>query len=241
MKKGLLTTIGLSAAFLIIGCAYADEQPISPTSSQTQDISNGAISKSSSQSLIEILNKLDDLQNQINDLNGSVSTLKHLQQESSTNLGQQIQSLQQQIDDIGQQLKATPAPKTIAKKANNAPSANALAPALKQIKARNFPTAIKSLKGVIANSTDKDTVTSANYYLTIAYAANAQYKDSIAVGRKFINENPGDQHAPDVMRTIYISQSQLGMKKSAANTANSLITDYPDSNAAKKVKQELDQ
>lgn len=239
MKKRLLTAIGLSATFFVVGCA--DDQArnqIAATNAQVSQLQEtvGVIgTKVSTQKLVDILNKLDDLQNQVNELNGNVDTLKQTQQEYKTSQDQLYQSLEQQIQALQ---KGTPVPSPVPTNttatADN--SSENLKSALKKVKARNFPQAIQDLKKIINTSDNPNTIASANYYLSVAYAANGQYKDSIATARKFINDNPDNNNVPDALRTIYICQTQLGMKKSAANTANQLLSKYPNSEAAKKVK-----
>lgn len=249
MQKRLLTAIGLSATFFLMGCA--DDQArsqIAATNAQVTQLQEtvGVIStKVSTQKLVDILNKLDELQNQINQLNGEVETLKQNQQEYKKTGDALYQSVEQQIQALQKGGSAdAPATTIVTPPAPNAatttPDTNdSLKLALQKIKSRNFPQAIKDLKNIVSTSDNPETVASASYYLSVAYAANGQFKDAIATARKFITDNPDNSNVPDAMRTIYISQNQLGMKKSATVTANSLIKDYPNSDAAKKVKKEM--
>lgn len=253
MKKRLLTAIGLSATFSLIGCA--DDQArsqLAATNAQVAQLQEtvGVIStKVSTQKLVDILNKLDDLQNQINELNGNVDTLKQNQQNYKTSQDQLYQSIEQQIQALqgtaGTQGHQTAEPQVIAGTAAGIGQAadddgtNSLKAGLRKIKSRNFPQAIKDFKNTISTSNNPDIIANATYYLCVAYAANGQYKDAIATARKFINDYPDNKNVPDAMRTIYISQTQSGMKKSAVNTADLLISKYPDSEAAKKVEKEI--
>jgi len=229
-----------------MGCA--DDQArsqIAATNTQVTQLQEtvGVLNtKVSTQKLVDILNKLDELQNQINQLNGEVETLKQNQQEYKKTQDALGQSLQQQVQSSQKGDGAAPAATEAAPPpaANTTPATDDnLKPALQKIKSRNFPQAIKDLKNIISTSDNPETVARASYYLSVAYAANGQYKDAIAVGRKFVADYPDNDNVPDAMRTIYISQNQLRMKKSAINTANLLIKEYPGSDAAKKVKKEM--
>ncbi|HMT02144.1 MAG TPA: outer membrane protein assembly factor BamD [Burkholderiales bacterium] len=111
--------------------------------------------------------------------------------------------------------------------------------ALDSIKNRDFKSAIKSLKTIIKTSKDSETIANASYFLAVSYAANGQYKEAVVTARKFVAANPENKYAPDALRTMYIAQNQLNWKQSAINTANTLFKKYPDSDAAKKVKQDL--
>lgn len=271
MKKRLLTVAVLSANLFLIGCA--DEQAraqIADLNSRVAQLQSslGTVSnKVSNQKPIDTLNKLDDLQSQIEGLNGSVSTITNNQKTYQTTQDQLNQSLQQQIQVLQQatgqkvfsstrasassdveasapavdtQNTATATSEqnsTPAKKVSNNGGAQ-LKSAFNKIKKHDFPGAIKQLKSIITTSNNPNIVASATYYLSVAYAANGQYKESISTARKYIVNNPNGHDAPNAMRTIYIAQSELGMKKSAAKTAKDLIKQYPDSEAAKKMQSE---
>jgi TolA-binding protein len=246
MKKNVLATLWLSATFFLIGCADDKaRQQIADTNvklSQIQQNVDVIGTKVSNQKLIDILNKLDDLQNQINELNGGVDTLKYEHKSHVATQEQINQSLQQQtsgqhIVAAGDEGKSETA--EAAKSGSKEGGVNEeLKNALVNIKKHKFSEANKELKEVIKTSTNPTIVASATYYLAVSYAANKQYKNAIATAKSFIEKNPDNSNAPDALRTIYISQIQLGQKKSAKTTANTLIDKYPDSHAAKKIQQE---
>ncbi|MFN7095029.1 MAG: tetratricopeptide repeat protein [Burkholderiales bacterium] len=249
MKRCLLAIVALSANLFLIGCADDQaRQQIADTNvrlSQVQQNVGVLGTKLSNQRLLDLLNKLDSLQSQVDQLNGSVATLKHNLQTYQSTQDQLYQSLQQQIQSL--QRVAGQSPSDMAPKSDSSAtisegitsSGNNLKLALTRIKKHDFAGAIKELKAIIKTVNDPAVVASANYYLSVAYAANGQYQESITVARKFVAENPQSRNAPDALRTIYIAQNQLGMTKSAANTAKRLIKEYPGSAAAKKVQQEL--
>jgi len=245
MRKSLLTILTLSANLSLIGCADDQaRQQIADTNVQLSQLqtSVGLLgNKVSNQKALDILNKLDDLQNQIDQLNGSIATLKHDQQTYQTTQDQLYQSLQQQIQSLqpnsGPNITKNSSSAIVASSSDN--SNEQLKSALKKVKSHDFPGAINQLKNIIQTSNNPDVVANATYYLAVAYAANGQYKDSIIVVRKFITTNPQSPNAPDALLTAFIAQKQLGMKKSALNTAKLLVKNYPDSSAAKKVQQEL--
>lgn len=252
MQRRLLTAIGLSTTLLLVSCA--DDQArsqlatINSQVSQLQETVSVIGTKVSTQKLVDILNKLDDLQNQINELNGNVNTLKQNQQDYKVAGEQLHQSLEQQVQAL-QQKESESSPQhprrqegasspVVATTTATTDSGGPLKVALKKIKARNFPQAIKDLKNIISTSDDSAAVTNASYYLSVAYAANGQYKDAMLIARKFIKDNSDNSNIPDALRVVYIAQTQLGMKKSAAKTATQLISQYPNSEAAKKVREE---
>ncbi len=228
--KSLLVIV--LANFLLMGCA--DDQAragLADTDIRVSQLEQnvGVLNnKVANQKLVDLINKLDDLQSQIDQLNGAVASLQHNQQSFQDTQAQLNQNIEQKLES-----SMTFSQTTNVQSDND--ERNQLVGSVKKIKARNFSGAIKQLNVLIAQSKHADVVGSASYYLTIAYAADGQYKNAIWVARKFINENPKSPNAPDVLFTLYLSQQQLGMKKSADNTADILKKSYPDSAATKKL------
>lgn len=235
--------------------------------SQMQDSLSSVDNKVAGQKSLDTVNKMSDLQDQIDQINGSVSTLSNNQKKFQNTQNQVNQSLQQQINSLssggtassvgsnkpqassGAVVVAADASAPIVSGGDNTDK-NASAPvsdadkkqlktAFNEIKAHNFKKAIQDLKNITANSNDPTTIGTATYYLAVAYAASGNYKNSIASARKYLETMPNGRDAPNAMRTIYISQSQLGLQKSAAKTARELIKKFPNSEAAKKVKAQI--
>ena len=268
MKKSLLAVLTLSANLFLISCA--DEQARSQIAdlnnrlSQIQDSLTSVNSKVASQKSLDTVNKMNDLQDQIDQINGNVSTIGSNQKKFQDTQNQVNQSVQQQIASLNG--SSSNGAKVVASSAYKKQSSNkhqasigandASAPAVSvdngderqklkdafnKIKAHNFKPAISQLKDLIANSNSSLTVDTATYYLAVAYAASGQYKNSIDSAKTYLENNPNGKDAANAMRTIYISQSQLGMQKSAMKTAHELIKKFPDSESAKKVKSQISQ
>ena len=267
MNKYLLTILTLSANLLLTGCA--DDQArvkLAETDARLSALEQkvGQLSaKVSNQSGLDLLNKLDDLQSQIEQLNGETSTLKQNQQNYQATQEQVNRSMQDQIQSNsngsqtgkhvdnadGEASVATPTNNIAVNSSNDnninsasntdTPQDNSqsqLNMALKRLKAHDFDNAIKQFRAIITKTKDHQIMSKANYYLAVAYVATKQYKNAIIIARKVVVSNPDDVNAPDAMRIIYISQTNLGLTKSANITANTLIRKYPNSDAAKKIK-----
>ena len=247
-KRSLLAIIGLSASLFLIGCA--DDQAraqLADTNyrlAQLQKNFDLLNTKVDNQKSIDMVNQLDSLQNQINQLNGSVETLGHNVKESQSiqdQLNQSFDSRLQSLESGGAQLSPRKAQSSV-----NSPEAQVaitnsaeLQNALITLKSKDFPKAITQLKNIIATNPDKIVTTNASYYLGIAYAANGQYKQAIVTASKFYQENPTNKNAPDAMRTIFICQNQMGNTEAANAMADKLQKMYPKSVASKKVQAEL--
>lgn len=260
MRMRLLAMLTLSAnLLLLVGCA--DDQARSQLAltnakiSQIQQNVDLLDNKVSNQKLLDILNRLDDLQNQIDQLNGSLDAIKQNQQVFQANQEQINQGVQTQIvavggksvdiDAISPNNSSAPVVASAAVSqgsvirngvaTTSVASDKQLAKAVLDLKAHKFTLAIKELRTIIKTSKNQAVVADANYYLAVAYAANGEYRSSIWVAHKFVQANPRNSNAPDALMTMYIAQTQLGMKKSAAKTADWIFKSYPNSSVAKKL------
>lgn len=243
MKKSLLAILGLSANLFLIGCADDQaRQQIADTNQRLSQIQQnvGVLdNKVSNQKVLDLLNQINDLQTQINQLNGRVANLEQGQSSGQGDVGQQLQSLDLRVQSLESAVGVTGSVKPYAGalKSNNV-NAQQLQDAIKKIQANDLNSAITELKQVMAG-TDKASAASARYFLSVAYVANNQYKEAITEANKFVTANAANKNAPDALRVIYISQTQLGNASAANATAKRLIKSYPNSEAAKKVAKQI--
>lgn len=242
MKRSLLAILGLSAnLFLLIGCADDQaRQQIADTNQRLNQIQQnvGVLdNKVSNQKVLDLLNQINDLQNQISQLNGRLSNIEQNQSSGQGDAGQQLQSLDLRVQALESQVfsDGTSRAVPVAKASTNSKQ---LQDAIRKIQSNNIQPAITELKQIIASG-DKTSAVTARYFLSVAYVANSQYNEAISEANKFIANNANNKYAPDALRVIYISQTQLGNTASAKATAKRLIKSYPNSEAAKKVAKQL--
>lgn len=240
MKKSLLAVLGLSANLFLIGCADDQaRQQIADTNQRLSQIQQnvGVLdNKVSNQKVLDLLNQVNDLQTQINQLNGRVANLEQGQSSGQGDVGQQLQSLDLRVQSLESAAGVSHSAKLTIPK-SSAMDAQ-LQDAVKKIQSNDLGSAITELKQIMASS-DKTSAISARYFLSVAYVANNQYKDAITEANKFVTANPANKNAPDALRVIYISQTQLGNANAAKTTAKRLIKSYPNSEAAKKVAKQM--
>lgn len=247
MKIRLLTILILSANLFLIGCADDQaRQQIADTNQRLSQIQQnvGVIdSKVSNEKMIDLLNQISDLQTQINTLNGRVANLEHGQKSGQNDQTQQLQALELRVQALegGSSTPDAQAPSTAPKPNPGGTNSSELQGAIEKIKNKQIPEAISDLQSIINSTQNKATLANAQYYLSVAYVANGQYKDSVSIANKFIAQNPNHKFTPDAMRVVYIAQSQLGNDKAANATASKLLKFFPHSDAAKKVAKQMQQ
>lgn len=238
MKKSLLTILILSANHFLSGCADDQaRQQIADTNQRLNQIQQNVVvldNKLTNQKVLDLLNQITDLQSQISQLNGRVANLENGQSTNQGDMSQQLQSLDMRLSAL-ESANGVSQPTTAKFISNNNQELQA---AIAKIKANDVNGAIIDLKR-ISNGSDKASATLARYYLSVAYVANNQYKEAITEASNFIKVNPNNKNAPDALRVIFISQSQLKQSAAANATAKKLLKMYPNSEAAKKVSAQL--
>ncbi len=246
MQKNLLILI-LSANLCVLLNSCADDQAREQLASNDARLSQlettvGVLNnKVANQKLLDIVNKLDALQDQISQINGTIATLQADQLTLKDTIAQNNKAINDDNEDklkngddhtnvvSDLNVKDTESEQYIDKEND------ALKLAVKNIKAHEFVVAIKDLKTIIKTTKNDNIKIQANYYLIVAYAASAQYKTTIFASNQFIKEYPHDIHVADVMFTMYISQKQLGMNESAKKTADTIRKKFPNSPVVKRL------
>ncbi|MEN9947095.1 MAG: hypothetical protein RLZZ293_1481 [Pseudomonadota bacterium] len=245
MKKSLLAILGLSANLFLIGCADDQaRQQIADTNQRLNQIQQnvGVLdNKVSNQKVLDLLNQVSDLQSQINQLNGRITTLEQGQSSGQGDIGQQLQALDLRVQALESGISSGHSSRnTVRTPTNNKPSTLTpeLQDAIKKIQGNETEQAINELHQII-NSGDKASASQARYFLSVAYLASNQAKSAITEANKFIADNGNSKYVPDALRLVYIAQSQLGNNVAAKQTAKKLIKSFPNSEAAKKVAKQL--
>ena len=244
----------LSTTVCLYGCADNQARSqISDTNTRLSQLETniGVLdNKVSNQKVIDTLNKLNSLQSQIDQLNGNIATMGNNQQKNQDVQDQLFKSINQQLQDLRNQITApaTTAKSTSAASNDDTPNTptttdntsggepDSLNMAIKQVKQHHFTDAIQILKLLIASSHNTTILAKANYYLSLSYVGNGDYKNGITQGRKFITNYPHNANVPDALLTMYIAQNQMGWATSAHKTKTLLLKQYPQSKAAIKLQ-----
>ncbi len=253
MKKSLLTISILSANLFLLGCADDQaRQQIADTNQRLNQLQQSITvvnNKLTNQKTLDLLNQIDNLQNQVNQLNGKIAEFEQNKATASGDTAQQLQSLDMRVaaleggDTSAKAVKSNAAdmkPVPIVANANldNPNSAKLLDSAIAKIKANKIPAAITDLKQVISSG-DTASAKEAHYYLSIAYVADSKYSTAVDEANKFISLSPKSKNVPDAMRVIYIAQTQMGNTTEAKAIASKLLKSYPNSSAAQKVAKQI--
>ena len=132
---------------------------------------------------------------------------------------------------------AAAAEKPAADSAPPAAEAKAYEAALNQFKLGNYPLAISAFQGFLVTYPSSRLAPSAQYWIGNAYYAMRDYKSAIAAQQKVVRLWPENAKAPDALLNIASSQEQLGDRRGAQKTLESVCQRYATSPACESAKK----
>lgn len=218
----------------------------------------------SGNALMEMYNRMEQLQAEVLKLRGENEELAHQLEE----LKKQQQTMYIDLDQRMQQLSAggsgapqvpsdqsaspdgtAPAEAT----ASQAPAQPAPAPAgdpgnrqaayqkaFNTLKEGKYPEAIKEFKNFIAAYPTGDYADNAHYWLAEAYYVSRDFNTSRDIFRKLIKDFPQSAKVPDALLKIGFIEFETGQKANAKELLTEVVKRYPDSSAAKLAEKRLD-
>ncbi len=195
-----------------------------------------------------------DLQSQIEALTAEIRTLRGQNEELAhglQNAEKREKDFYIDLDTRLRRFESTDAPLSAANPQDTTPSSSdvfdpahenrALETGFALLKGKSYPNAAKAFKDFITRYPDSVHIPNAIYGLGNAYYGAADYKNALMVYENFLKDFPATPRAPDVW--LYMAGCQQGLRKPALATKllKQLVSKYPDSSAAVKAKQLLDE
>lgn len=184
---------------------------------------------------LEFANTLDALRREIAQLRGQVEQIAH-----------EVATLQRRNRDLYGDLDARLKklePMTVTVEGKQAVVERgeqaAYDAALAQFRASDFKGAIASLQTFLARYPQSAYAASAQYWLGSSHFALNDYKAAIAALQVIPERYRDSPRTPEALLTIAKSQIELNDRKSARSTLNRIITEYPETEAAKLAKERL--
>jgi tol-pal system protein YbgF len=111
--------------------------------------------------------------------------------------------------------------------------------ALAQFKAGDYKGAGQSFSAFLRSYPQSGYAASAQYWLGNALYAERDYRGAIAAQQVVVSRYADNPKAPDAMLNIASCYTELKDKAAAKKTLETLIAQYPDSNAAQTARQRL--
>lgn len=233
--------MALAAGFLA-GCATNSEPD--PTQRRLDDLDSrvGRIDRIvDNQSLLQLTQRIDSLQNDMRTLNGRVDEL----QNANETLRKQQRDL---YADLDQRLKA-PAPAVAVPpvSATTAQTAAPVAPdeqsqyskAFDALKAGDYPAAVDAFRALASAFPTGALADNTQYWLGEAYYVTRDYDHAAACFEKVLSGWPNSRKAPDALLKLGYTQYEQKHVALARTTLQQVVTRYPGSDAARLAGERL--
>ncbi|KOF55210.1 MULTISPECIES: tol-pal system protein YbgF [unclassified Achromobacter] len=194
----------------------------------------------------------DEARKAILDLRAQVQQQNEQNQRARLQLADQIQSLQQEIAQLRDQLELVSRQQPAANGGAAAGSANppgaaagdaqeqaAYDGAIDLFRKGQYKEAAESLAAFIALYPNSQLAPSAQFYLGSSRYAVKDFKGAIEQLTAMVQKSPQDARAPDALLVIAGSQIELNNRAGAKTTLQRIVRDYPTTPAANTAKSRL--
>jgi tol-pal system protein YbgF len=206
-----------------------------------------------SQALVEMYSRIDNLQQQVQELRGMIEEQTHgaqgieqRQRELYLDFDRRIRQIETQLSSL-QPSSTAAAPSPDAAAADIPPAAGPqdkaeqadYQQAVDTLKAGRNQEAVAALKDFLQRNPDSQYAANAQYWLGEANYVMKRYPDAVAEFDKVIKLYPDSGKVPDAMLKIGYSQYEQGQLDKAGATLNSIIDKFPKSTAAQLAQSRL--
>ena len=186
-------------------------------------------------SLLELNNQLEMLRGEIATLRGNgeqtlrdLTELQRLQKDANQNFDERLRKIEpQKVALDGIEFSAAPEEK------------RAYDEAIATIRNGDFAGAALALAAFQTRWPDSGYLAAARFWEGNALYGKRDYKGAITAFRKMIGDAPNHPKAPEAMLAVANSQAEMKDRGGARKTLDTLIKDYPDSEAAIAGKERL--
>jgi tol-pal system protein YbgF len=273
LKKPVFTLLFFGSLYGSIACAQQYDQMYDRRYDQTQtgygvptleERVSQLEKRLSGNTLIEMFNRMEQLQAEVLKLRGEneelahqIEGLKKQQRDMYTDLDQRMQQLssagfaapQTPLDQYassdgaasngsaGSQAPVQQPPATPGDPGNRQA---AYQKAFNILKEGKYPEAIKEFKNFIAAYPSGEYTDNAHYWLAEAYYVSRDFDASRNIFRKVIKDFPQSSKVPDALLKIGFIEYETGQTANAKELLTEVVKRYPDSSAAKMAEKRLD-
>lgn len=194
----------------------------------------------------------DEARKAILDLRQQVQQQNEQNQRARLLLADQIQSLQQEIAQLRDQLELLSRQQPGPQAGQNPQQGGASGPqaadpqeqaaydgAIDLFRKAQYKEAAESLAAFIALYPNSDLAPTARFYLGSSRYALKDFKGAISQLSSLVQDAPNDPRAPDALLVIAGSQIELNNRAAAKSTLQRLVNEYPNAPAASTAKSRL--
>jgi tol-pal system protein YbgF len=238
----------LLAAMLLAGCSLTPAEP-DPVQVKLDDVDRrvGQVERVvNNQSLVELTQRVDALQNEVRQLRGQVeelengnAALRKQQLDLYADLENRLGALQAAAGAPGATQAPLPAGSGTTGDATSAAAQQAYGRAFDALKAGQYPQAIKGFQAFLASYPRGALSDNAQYWLGEAFYVTRDYDQALAAFTRVSKEWPDSRKLPDALVKQGFSLFELKRLADARNILNDVIKRFPDTEAARLAAERL--
>jgi tol-pal system protein YbgF len=246
MRTGGMKPWPLLAGMLLAGCSLTPAEP-DPVQVKLDDVDRrvGQVERVvNNQSLVELTQRVDALQNEVRELHGQVEELEN----SNTALRKQQRDLYADLENRLNAMNArSGAPAAVPPPASGAAPADASSAAAQQaygrafdaLKAGQYPQAIKGFQAYLVSYPRGALSDNAQYWLGEAFYVTRDYDQALAAFTRVSKEWPESRKVPDALVKQGFALFELQRLADARTVLNDVSRRFPGTEAARLAGERL--
>ncbi len=244
----------LLAAWPVLPAQAADRAPEKRGGAPVVDMtkpSAAALPAASQETLLQLLQQMEELQDQLKELQNQVELQAHELEKSKSRERSLIDDFDRRLRELERRgpvsAAQTPAsseaqefkPATADAKAPDAQEQQEYDDAFALLKQGAYERAIKSFRGFLAKYPASSLADNAQYWIGEANYVLRNYKPALEEFSKVMNTYPNSAKLPDSLLKIGYIHLELGARDKARKTLTDLTSRYPNTPAAKAAAKRL--
>jgi tol-pal system protein YbgF len=193
------------------------------------------------QSLLELAQRIDSLQNDVRGIRGEVEMLQNQTEGGKTqsrNLYGDLEKRLAALETLGG-VGAAPAPGAIPAPVSGASEQATYDAGLAALRAGNYDKAISTFREVVANYPAGDLASNAQFWMGESYYTKGDLESAVTAYRKVLADWPASRKAPDAMVKLGFSLSDLKKTGEARTTLEEVVRKFPGTPAAQLASDRL--
>jgi tol-pal system protein YbgF len=194
------------------------------------------------QSLVDLAQRLERLQNEVRALRGEVETLENQTEGARTqqrNLYADIDKRLAALEGTGSGSAAGSGGAGTTTSPTDATEQRTYDAAFDALKSGDYPRAIQGFRQFLANYPASPLASNAQYWLGEAYYVTRDYNNAGAAFLKAVEQWPDARKAPDALVKLGFTQFEQKRYGVARNTLNAVVERYPGTESAKLATERL--
>lgn len=228
----------VAVALLLGGCVMGNVRPDDPVAIKLNKLESQVdhIQRvTENQSLLQMADRMDQLEQQVRELRGQLEELKHevdgtqqRQRELYMDIDRRLQSLEAGGGGSGGQSGAS------------SDDRKAYEAAFEQLKQGRYDQARSAFADFLKAHPDSTLADNAQYWLGEADYVRSEFKQAVSDFKTLLDKYPDSAKVPDAWLKLGYCHYELKQWDAASKALNTVINRYPDATAARLAKQRLE-